>query len=64
MGWKPDISHCHGWMSALAPLYIKRLYHNDPHFADAKVVYSVYNHPFNKNWDSKFAKKRKFDGFE
>lgn len=64
LGWKPDIIHCHGWMSALAPLYIKKLYHNDPHFADAKVVYSVYNNPFNKNWDSKFCEKLKFDGFD
>lgn len=64
LGWKPDIIHCHGWMTALAPLYIKKLYHNDPHFADTKVVYSVYNDAFNKNWDSKFYEKLKFDGFD
>lgn len=22
--WCPDIIHCHGWMTALAPLYIKK----------------------------------------
>ena len=64
LGWKPDIIHCHGWMSALTPLYIKKLYKDDPHFADAKVVYSVYDNAFNKNWDSKFNEKLKFDGFE
>jgi len=64
LGWKPDIIHCHGWMSALTPLYIKKLYHNDPHFADAKVVYSVYDNGFNKNWDSNFYEKLKFDGFD
>lgn len=64
LGWKPDIIHCHGWMSALTPLYIKKLYKDDPHFADAKVVYSVYDNAFNKNWDSKFHEKLKFDGFE
>lgn len=64
LGWKPDIIHCHGWMSALSPLYIKKLYKDDPHFADAKVVYSVYDNGFNKNWDSKFYEKLKFDGFE
>lgn len=64
LGWKPDIIHCHGWMTALTPLYIKKLYHNDPHFADAKVVYSVYDNGFNKNWDSNFYEKLKFDGFE
>ena len=64
LGWKPDIIHCHGWMTALTPLYIKKLYHNDPHFADAKVVYYVYDNGFNKNWDSNFYEKLKFDGFE
>ena len=64
LGWKPDIIHCHGWMSALTPLYIKKLYKDDPHFADAKVVYSVYDNGFNKNWDPKFIQKLKFDGFE
>ena len=64
LGWKPDIIHCHGWMTALTPLYIKHLYHNDPHFADAKVVYSVYDNGFNKNWDAKFYEKLKFDGFD
>lgn len=64
LGWKPDIIHCHGWMTALTPLYIKKLYHNDPHFADAKVIYSVYDNGFNKNWDSKFYEKLKFDGFD
>lgn len=64
LGWKPDIIHCHGWMTALTPLYIKKLYHNDPHFADAKVIYSVYDNGFNKNWDPKFYEKLKFDGFD
>ena len=63
LGWKPDIIHCHGWMTALTPLYIKKLYQNDPHFEDTKVVYSVYDKSFNKNWDSKFYEKLKFDGF-
>ncbi len=64
LGWKPDIIHCHGWMAALTPLYIKKLYQNDPHFSDAKVVYSVYDNGFNKNWDSNFYEKLKFDGFD
>ena len=63
LGWKPDIIHCHGWMTALTPLYIKKLYQDDPHFQDTKVVYSVYEDSFNKNWDSKFHEKLKFDGF-
>lgn len=63
LGWKPDVIHCHGWMSALMPLYIKDIYKNDPHFTDAKIVYSVYDSDFNVNWDGRFEEKLKFEGF-
>ena len=63
LGWKPDIIHCHGWMTAFAVLYIKALYKDDPHFADVKVVYSVYDTDFNKNLNSRLKEKLKFDGF-
>ncbi len=64
LGWQPDVIHCHGWMTSLMALYIKKLYNKDPHFADTKVVYSIYNDGFNKNWDVRFADKLKFDGFD
>ena len=41
--WCPDVIHCFGWMSAVAPLYIKTAYKDDPPFANAKVIYSAYN---------------------
>lgn len=63
LGWQPDVIHCNGWMTALMPLYIKELYHNDPHFEKAKVIYNMYNDGFNNNWDARFADKLKFDGF-
>jgi starch synthase len=44
--WTPDIIHIHGWISALAPLYIKKSYASDPFFANSKIVYSVYNDDF------------------
>lgn len=63
LGWQPDVIHCNGWMTSLMPLYIKKLYKDDPHFANTKVVYHMYNEGFNNNWDSRFAEKLKFDGF-
>jgi starch synthase len=65
LGWKPDVIHCHGWMSSLMPLYIKKIYNKDPHFANTKVVYSIYNENegFTKPWSDKFADKLAFDGF-
>lgn len=64
LGWKPDVIHCHGWMAALMPLYIKKIYHKDPHFADSKVIISLYDEEINNNWDARFAEKLKFEGFD
>jgi starch synthase len=63
LGWQPDLIHCHGWMTAPMPLYIKKLYNKDPHFADTKVVYSIYDDAFAQNWNPRFAEKLSFDGF-
>ncbi|MDG1331512.1 MAG: glycogen/starch synthase [Crocinitomicaceae bacterium] len=63
LGWQPDVIHCSGWMTSLMPMYIKNLYKDDPHFANTKVVYHMYNEGFNNNWDSRFSEKLKFDGF-
>lgn len=41
--WKPDIVHCNGWLSHLLPLYLKKAYHDDPIFTNAKIVLSLYN---------------------
>lgn len=40
--WIPDIVHCSGWFGALAPLYLKTFYRDDPALANAKVVYTVH----------------------
>ena len=40
--WVPDIIHCQGWMSAVVPFYIKTAYKDEPSFADAKVVTSLF----------------------
>lgn len=60
--WIPDLIHCHGWMSAVTGLYIKRMYADDPCLRNAKVVYSVYNDDFKQPLDAKFADKLKMDG--
>jgi len=48
LGWSPDIVHCHGWMSALTALYIKKVYHENPLFAATKVVVSIYDDDFSE----------------
>ena len=60
--WIPDLIHCHGWMSALTTLYIKRKYADDPCLRHAKVVYSIYNNEFQKPFSKGFAAKLRADG--
>jgi len=60
--WAPDLVHCHGWMTALAPVYIKKHYKGDPCFKNSKIVYSLYNDDFKKQFRSNFWKKAKIEG--
>ena len=62
--WAPDIVHCHGWMSALVPLYLKRVYDDDPLFSDVKIIYSVYNNDFKKPFRESFTEKIISDGID
>lgn len=62
LGWGPDIIHCHGWITGLVPLYIKKAYKDNPLFSDAKVVYSLYDDDFKETLSKDFAKKIKIEG--
>ena len=54
--WTPDVIHCHGWAAALAPLYIKTAYRDEPSFKDAKVVMEVSAKEFQKDLGVENAK--------
>ena len=60
--WTPDVIHCHGWMTALTPIYIKKAFCTDPFFKNSKIVYSVYGDDFKKPFPSNFAQKLKLEG--
>lgn len=62
LGWSPDIIHCHGWMTALVPLFIKTSYKDDPMFHNSKVVYSLYNDGFTEPFNADFARKVQMEG--
>ena len=62
--WTPDIIHCQGWMTALAPLYIKKAYCDDPFFKHSKVVYSVFNDDFKVPFRNLFAERLLLEGIE
>lgn len=60
--WVPDVIHCHGWFSALAPLFIKKGYADDPCFRNSKVVCSLYDESFSRPFQPDFAGKLRYDG--
>ena len=62
--WAPDIVHCHGWMTAFAPLYIKKVYNDDPFFKNAKVIYSVYDNEFKNKFTKDVKEKIIFDSLK
>ncbi len=62
--WTPDIIHCQGWMTALAPMYIKKSYNDDPFFKNSKVVYSVFNDDFTNPFRKTFSEKLMIEGIE
>lgn len=55
--WCPDVVHCHGWISSLAPLYIKKAFRDDPSFRDTKVVFSLYGRELQQEFPKDFANK-------
>jgi starch synthase len=61
LGWMPDIVHCHGWMTALMPVYLRSVYSNDPHFSGAKVIYSIYNRDETIKFSKNLEEKLEFD---
>ncbi len=55
--WAPDVIHCHGWISHLVPLYLKKIYRDDPIFSNSKVVLSLYGDADRETFSKDFAKK-------
>ena len=54
--WVPDIIHVQGWMGAVVPLYIKTAYHEEPSFANTKVVTSLFTKSINSDLGTNFKR--------
>ena len=64
LGWAPDVVHCHGWITSLMALYLKKSFKDNPLFAETKIVYSVYDDEFPGALHKDFAKKVLHEGIE
>lgn len=62
--WDPVIIHCTGWITALTPAYLKRVYNDDPVFKHAKVVFTLFDDAatFPEELNPALVKKLKTDG--
>jgi len=64
LGWSPDIVHCHGWISSLVPIYLKKAFVDNPLFTDSKVIYSIYDDDFKEQFSKDFSNKIKLPGIQ
>lgn len=55
--WTPTVVHCHGWFTAVVPVYLKRIFADDPIFRDVKVVVSFYDDAFPGELNPQVASK-------
>ena len=64
LNWSPSIVHCMGWMSAVVPIYLKKVFNDDPLFRDVKVVVSLCDDKFTKDLDPGFKNRIANEGVE
>ena len=64
LNWSPTIVHCMGWMSAVTPIYLKKVFNDDPLFRDVKVVVSLCDDKFTQPLDSNFMERIAKEGVE
>lgn len=55
--WKPDVVHCHGWFSAITPIYLRQIFADDPLFKDVKIVYTIYDEDLKEPLSAQLAEK-------
>lgn len=60
--WDPKYIHASGWITALLPIYIKKLYGDDISFKDSKIIYSIQPAKNVAPFDAKFFSKLKSEG--
>ena len=56
-GWPPDIIHAGGWMSSLIPLFLKKVYADDPVYQHSKIIYTPYVNDCGNSLSEKFKEK-------
>ena len=55
--WTPTVVHCHDWFSGIVPIYLKKVFADDPIFKEVKIVVSLYGDGFDKPLDAGMKEK-------
>lgn len=53
--WRPDVIHCQGWISAVAPLYIRTAFKDEPSFEGTKIVFEINDAALKNNLPENFG---------
>jgi len=61
LGWSPEMIHCQGWFASLIPMYIKKIYNEDPLFKDTKVIYNVFDTEYEGSLNPALVNKLLFE---
>ena len=62
--WAPAVVHCHGWFAAVAPIYLRKIFADDPVFRDTRIVVSLYDDAFDGTLNAGFGAKIANEGVE
>ena len=62
--WNPSVVHCHGWFSAVVPIYLKHMFADDPVFRDVKIAVSLYDDAFPGELNAGFRAKVEHEGVQ
>ena len=60
--WEPNLVHCHGIITSVIPLYLRKAFEDDPLFNSAKVIISLYNEDFSGEMNNSFKEKVLLEG--
>ncbi len=54
MNFSPDIVHANDWHTSILPAYLKRIYKNDPVYANTATVLTIHNLAYQGRYDKYF----------
>jgi len=62
--WEPSVIQCQGWITALAPMYLRKMYAADASFRGSKIIYSIAEGEPTGCPDAELLRKLRADGLD